>query len=256
MNELTDERLVELAFTKANGEALSPEDQVLLARIEASESHRAAFHDYLQTIGKLRGAFKEQADAAGAAAEPLDENTLAEYFDGMLSEKERDRVETRLVKDPHALRQLMDLADLAEALPKASAIKYIIRMAKEGLEWLAHPKQGFELLELRPAQVLGKTPASAVQTWTQQLGPVRMQCRIQSSKEGRLVLSLKLVSPSPPPKGSRLAVKTRGIIIQSEPLPETGEITLRNLEPDTYDVEIVLPSDEARTMTFDLQSGD
>ncbi len=253
MSEYPEEKMVELAFGVANSEKLSRDHERLLERIQASPGALAKFDEYLRTISEARAAFDELTGPAGAAPAPIDDNTLAEYLDGVLSEAERGQVEARLVSEPGALQQLAGLAELLESGEDESpALTFVIELAKKGLRMLSHPTEGFELIPLQPAAVLGPERTQRIQTWTQRLGPVHVHCTLQATKDDLLGLTIKLISPAPPPSGSRVSLLAGGKLVQSDVLPDSGEVTLRNLEPAIYDLDIIIPSATVARMRFDF----
>ena len=253
MSEFPEEKMVELAFDIANSEKLSADNKRLLERIQASPGARAKFDDYLRTISEAHAAFNELTGPAEAILSPIDDNTLAEYLDGVLSDAEREQVEARLVSEPGALQQLVGLAELLEpGEDERSAVTFVIEVAKKGLRLLSHPAEGFEPIPLQPAAVLGPEKTQRIQTWTQRLGPVHVHCTLQATKDDLLGLTIKLISPDPPPSGTRVSLLADGKLVQSDVVPESGEVTLRNLEPAVYDLDIIVPSATVARMRFDF----
>lgn len=256
MSEFPEDELIELAFDVANSEELSRDGERLLERIQASPGALAKFDEYLRTISEARAAFDEMTGPAEAAPTPMDDNTLAEYLDGVLSDAEREQVEAQLVGEPGALQQLIGLAELLEpGEDESSTVTFVIELAKKGLRLLSHPAEGFELIPLQPAAVLGPEKTQRVQTWTQRLGPVHVHCTLQATKDDLLGLTIKLISPARPPKGSRISLLADGKLVQSDVVPDSGELTLRNLEPATYDLDIIVPSLSVARMRFDFMNG-
>ncbi len=255
MSEFPEEKMAELAFGVANSEKLSGDDESLLERIQASPGARAQFDEYLRTISEARAALDELTRPAKAGLTPIDDNTLAEYLDGVLGDEEREQIEARLVREPGALKQLVGLAELlGSGADETSAVTFVIELAKKGLRLLSHPAEGFEMIHLQPAAVLGPEQVQPIQSWTQRLGPVHVHCTLQATKEDLLGLTIKLISPDPPPNGTRISLMVDGKLVQSDVVPGSGEVTLRNLEPAIYDLDIIVPSANVARMRFDFIS--
>lgn len=255
MSKIPEEKIVELAFDVANSKKLSEEDTRLLERIQASPRARAKFEEYLRTISEARTAFDGLTGPADSVLTPIDDNTLAEYLDGVLSDAERAQVEARLVSEPGALQQLIGLAELSElGEDESSAVTFVIELAKKGLRLLSHPAEGFEFIPLQPAAVLGPEKPQRIQSWTQHLGPIHVHCTLQATKDDMLGLTIKLISPVPLPIGTRVSLLADGKLVQSDIVPESGQVTLRNLEPVTYDLDIIVPSASVARMRFNFTS--
>ena len=253
MSEFPQEKIVELAFEVSNSGNLSGDDKRLLERIQASPGARAKLEEYLRTISDARAALDELTCPDEAALTPIDDNTLAEYLDVELNDAERAQVEARLVSEPGALQQLIGLVELLGSdEDEKSAITFVIELAEKGLRLLSHPAEGFEAIPLRPVAVLGPEKTQRVQTWTQHLGSVHVHCTLQATKDDLLGLTIKLISPAPPPNGTRISLFVDGDLVQSDVVPKSGEVTLRNLEPVLYDLDIIVPSATVARMRFDF----
>lgn len=254
MREPSHEKVIDLAFAFANSEDLPAEDRRLLDQMQAGSRSRDELDQYARIISEAREALDASRLSPGEEPEPIDDNTLAEYLDGALSAEEKESVEARLVNEPGALRQLIGLADLLpEDDERGHAIAYVFEMLGRALRMLSHPGEGFELMPLQPAAVLGPETESSVQVWTQDLGPIRIQCTLQCTADKRLGLTVKLVSPDAPPQGMRISLRMEGKLLQSDVVPSSGEVTLHDLGPATYELEIAVPSTNVVSIEFDFR---
>lgn len=253
MTTPTTEELAELAYAIANREILTRKDSEALQRLQDSPEGRDQVLECLKTVQEIRAQLGDSAKGPQGEPSLLDDNTLAEYLDGVLEPAERLEVEAHLIDHPAALNQLIDLSEvLAEVTPSAVVIRYICSVAKKGLQIISHPLEGFEMIQAAPVPVLGGDDSDSIQSWTQNFRDFRVRYSLRQTRDDQVTLSISLVDPEVPPPGSRITIRAKGQTIQSDMLSSSGQVTFRDLPLGAYSLDLLIPTQNTVTMELDL----
>ncbi|MBI4558097.1 MAG: zf-HC2 domain-containing protein [Candidatus Hydrogenedentes bacterium] len=254
-----NERLVEFSFQAIHAEAATREFRALAAHLEVCPTCEEQVSDYVKLIRRVRRVLAD-SKATPEAGPCLDDNTLAEYLDGVLGGTRRDEAEAHLAQCRTCLRQLIELSDLMEEVKTAHGTlpTIVLGLVRGGLKLLSWPETGFAPLALEPVRVLGPVADDTKDTqnvcaWTQNLGELRLAATAIYSSPQRIDLALTATTPAGPAAEARLTLRCADTILQAERLSSSGQIVLHNLEPATYEIELVPRNDAPHAFQLTLR---
>lgn len=242
------EHWIDRAITLA---AQAENEQALLAGLAAagmSGEERSLFESTLRQMYRVRHELRSHK-VPGAC---LDDNTLAEFVDGVLTKVERESAEQHLACCHACLHNAAHLAELAaELAPARPMLQVVLGVARRGLELLQRPLEGFAEQSLQPVMVLGgETEARAARGWT--LSAEGMDADFLAvADEDAIAVSVQLHRAGEPVKQSRVTLRCDEVMLESSPVPASGALTFYQLSPGRYTLEIT--PQEGRPVEFALQ---
>lgn len=185
----------------------------------------------------------------------LDDNTLAEFVDGVVPPHRLQEVEQRLAHCGACLHKALDLARLANELaPRPSIPAVVISLAQKGLALLSHPLKGFEPLELQPLAMMGEhSVADSAKCWSLLQGHLQGVFTMAVDKSGAASLHVRILQDGFPAGGNRIALRCEDLLLESQLLPESGEHFFFDLSPAEYIVEVEDESGNATGFPIELQ---
>lgn len=226
----------ELAVAISNAPGHDAKVQLHRAGVPASE------HDDFLRIARSFRALREHAHCSECTDREacLDDNTLAEFVDGVVPEHMLPEVEQKLAHCGACLHKALELAHLANELaPPPSLPAVVIAFVKQGFKILSHPLQGFDALELQPvAMMSGEDGQARARCWSQVQGDYQGVFTMAADKAGAVSLHVRFLRNGSPAAGSRIALRSQDLLLESQMLPESGEHFFLNLSPAPYAVEV------------------
>lgn len=249
----THEELLALAFEKLENE---PTDDQAANHVTDCTDCRDLLSAYQNVLRGLRHAERSRA-LAPATVHCLDDNDLAAYADGGLTENDRERVESHLVKCATCLDDYVQLSEiLAEVGDKSmSAIAFVVELARNSLRLVSHPQEGFTAAKLVPANVLGadelgKENTDRMQAWTQTVGNYSIRVSITQVDEAHADVSLAVEQDEAPLADVVIILRSEGRTVQSETLDKHGEAIIASLAIGSYECAIAPP--HLTSVSFEL----
>lgn len=238
MNAVSQEQLIELAFALASNEPLAEKYDRLLDRVRQDGALNAQFSgtlEFVRRIRRLRGADRETARQDTC----LDDNAIAELADGVLAREELTLAERHLAACDQCLKQAVALRLLTEELtPRASVREFVLQWARKGIELVKRPAEGFNLVPLAPAAVLGTDTALVPCCWTQQVDDIEVEFTAVSRPDGRMDLSLRATRHGVPLADALMLLRSYDGMLQAQQLSKSGDLLLDALEADFFALEI------------------
>ncbi|MBI2422686.1 MAG: zf-HC2 domain-containing protein [Candidatus Hydrogenedentes bacterium] len=243
------ETLMELAIGAATGVAQhSAGDAAIHAHLASCAPCTSAYSEWLL----VAQAGRQAVAAPGSAGECPDENSLAEYLDGILPGLERRALELHFAACPPCLRQLCEVHSLlAEAQRATAPHKIALQWLKEGLRLVSAAADVFTPVTLNPAPVLWGREMPDALAWDMAQDGYHLRIALQHSGPARLNLHLALQLDGAPAPGPRILLRHGGAILESRVMDELGSASFLGLEAANYDVEIGLPE---RSLRFEVET--
>jgi hypothetical protein len=242
------EHWIDQAITLA---AKAETEQELLHRLHeagVSDHDRDVFEHTLRLMHRARHALR----SPWAAGNCLDDNTLAEFVDGVLAREERLLAEQHLACCNACLHNAAHLAELAaELAPTQPMLQVVLGVARRGLELLQRPLEGFMEQTLQPAMVLGaETQTPAARGWTLSAEGVDAEF-LAVADDDAIAVTVQVNREGAPISKSRITLRSEEILMESCPMPATGRLTFYQLSPGRYSIEIT--PEGGRPVEFALQ---
>jgi len=237
--------LLDLALSISGLPVEAPERRALLARAGLGEAAERAFLRSVSTFEALR----QSADCASCDA-CLDENTLAEFVDGVLTANEVVAVERALAQCGNCLRNAVALAQITHELTPAAPWKEVVlNIARRGLRIAAAPLEGFSELALQPvASLSAATETTRARCWSLDDNGVVATFTVTLEEGGMIAMAMTFERDGHAVRGGRIALRAEDLLVEVRPLGRLEEQhTFWHIEPGQYLVEIILPdTTEAR----------
>lgn len=252
------EELVSVAFATVTKQESEVDSLSCREHVETCPSCAEQLNSLLEVIRGVRRVLTVAAKEGGGGP-CLDDNRLAAYFDGAVEGEERDQSEAHLVSCDECFTKLLDLSEAMKGIPKerVSSLRYVLRLAKKGMELALHPEEGFAWVKQEPAVAMGPNDKNKDErrswSWTQASGDFVILFSAIQIDDLHVDLSLCVEHKPFPVKGVRLFLKSHHRLLQSELLSDAGKVELRHLETGAYDLELLPLHGEALTLNFDIQ---
>ena len=191
-----------------------------------------------QDFARLRGKLPSMRHDNGNAC--LNDNTLAEFVDGVLPTHEAVEAERHLAACGACLHDAVELAQLcSEVAPEARWPEVVIGMAQRGLRLLSQPFQGFAEHALQPVPVMGaEVDSPAAKCWSATDGEITAYYTMVMQGERAVSLSVRFSRDGDALENGRLALRMEEALIEAHPLAGSGEHTFWQLTPGRYTVEL------------------
>lgn len=211
------------------------------ARLTKAGLHPHQHEDFLRlvaSISALQGRLACAGCRQGSAC--LDDNTLAEFVDGVLPPGALPMVERQLAQCGGCLHKALELARLtSELAPRPAWPEVVVACARRGLRILAKPAEGFQPLALQSLPLMGQdTDASTAQRWTQAQGEIEGVFTLSVDDSGGITAHVGFTREGKPVSGGRVALRMDDLLLESLALPESGEHTFWGLTPGRYLIEL------------------
>jgi hypothetical protein len=241
------EKLSELAFMAAAGRDLLPNATKTLAHMDRCESCTALYSEWVAIAISGR---ESLVDVVATSPCP-EENTIAEYFDGVLSGADHDRVEEHMAACGSCVRQLCELHSLLLESSRPAPLRRIaLEWLQEGLRVIEASTEAFRPIALAPAPVLKGNDIPSSFSWEAEQEGYTLRITVQRSSGEHLTLHLFLKHGEAPESGRRIFVRCDGELIESRRTKEDGTMVLFGLAVANYDVEIDIPGGP---LTFSIE---
>ncbi len=255
--------VLESAYALVDGE--TPE---LMAHMKACALCSSVFEDYVRTIREVKEGLEAAPDRTDEPC--LDDNAVAAYVDGSLDNRCRAAIEAHLADCRACRKEVSELLNLVETLP-GTALKqtmhYLIGLGARGLQFIAHPAEGFLPLEPAGATLLGAADdGNAVREacrWTQTCGGLTLECCAMRREPGRVDLTIVLATDSPrslsnhdklSPPSARVFLHHEGRLVLSERTTSGVPIRFPGLAPGVYSCVLDVSPDNQVSFTLELRA--
>jgi hypothetical protein len=244
----SDKRLLDLVVQLSETEPGARESRLAAAGIPLEQ--RAELLKRAQDFETLRGRLRTMRHDDGITC--LDENTLAEFVDGVLPVHQATEAERHLAVCGACLHDAVELAHLcSEIAPEARWPEVVIGMAQRGLRLLSQPFQGFTEHALQPVPVMGpEGDAPAAKSWSATDGGVTAHYTMVMQDERTVSLAVRFSREADALSNARLALRMEECLIEAQPLAESGEHNFWQLTPGRDTVE--LESGDALAARFSI----
>lgn len=235
MRCFTDDAVTELAMKKTAGEPVGERD---LAHLDACEGCRKAVEREMRTVRELARAMRTLRDQPPGPC--LSDNDLSEFVDGALDAADVERVEAHLARCGECLRAVAALDALMQTTDTAaSPIRYAIRLAKQGVEFVTKPDRGFRPSMLAYVPTLKEDAGDRdVTAWTQNADGHPLHFKLQHAGDDRVHLTLAVESRAIDPARTTVTLRQNGDLVQSETLGPDRLVRLPDLHRGRYTFEI------------------
>jgi hypothetical protein len=238
MRCFTDDAITELAMKQHAGEAIAERSQ---DHLEACAECRDAVKRDTATAREMSRALRT---APGNGPGPcLSDNDLSEYIEHSTDPDDLARVERHLAACGDCITALVELDNLIQVSDSAtSPVRYAIRLARSGAEFLTKPDKGFRKSILAYVPTL-KEPDDArdLCAWSQNVDGHPLHFKLQGADDEHVHLTLSVESRGFDRAKTTVTLRKDGDLVQSEQLGSDGLVRLPNLHPGAY--------------AFDIQSG-
>ncbi len=233
-----DKSMFELALSVSGLQPASPEREALVARAGLGAVQKQQF---LRTLGTF-DALRESVTCVDCNS-CVDDNTLAEFVDGVLEETELAVVEQRLAHCGACLRNAVFLAQLAHELAPATPWKEVVLgIARRGLRFVTAPLDGFAELTLQPVPALATATASA-RRWTMEDNGVSATFTVTLEEGGMVAMTMGFEHANQVLRAGRVALHADDILVEMQPIGSSWEHhTFWHIEPGRYLIEVTLPN--------------
>ena len=226
------------------------------ARLTKAGIHPDQHEDFLRlvaSISALQGHLACAECQQGVSC--VDDNTLAEFVDGVLPTEALPMVERQLAQCGGCLHKALELARLtSELAPRPAWPEVVVAFARRGLRILAMPAEGFQPLALRSLSLMGPdTDASTAQRWTQVHGEIEGVFTLSVDDGGSITAQVGFSRQGKPLSGGRVALRMDDLLLESLALPESGEHTFWGLTPGRYLIELEAAGLAPASFALDLR---
>lgn len=245
-----DPRQLELAFALAALPQDSPERAQRLADAGVPAPQRAEFLKTLQAFEQLR-----QSAGCGPCTQVdrcLDENTLAEFVDGVLPESEMPRVERQLAHCGGCLSKAVALVQLTQELtPAPRWPEVVIGIARRGMQILSAPFEGFAEQALQPIAVLSDNNQEPVaRRWQVADHGVTATFTMVVEESGTASLRVNFARAGQAVTEGQVGLRLDDALVESRPLKGAEEEVFHHIEPGHYVLEFT--PDSAATAAYGI----
>jgi len=233
----THKAQLDLALALAALPENSPERAALLAKAGLGEQAEAVLLASVQLFARL--CEENGCTHCEAGLHCLDDNTLAEYIDGVLHEGGSSVVEKQLAACPVALRRTVAAAQLVQELaPVASWRAVVLGVAQRGLRILSAPFEGFAEQALQPVAVLSSSDVTAsTRRWRADDGGVTGDFTVTLEEGGAVGLSMLFEHGGRPLSRGRIGLRLDDTLLEVQPLLADAACSFWHLEPGHYLLE-------------------
>lgn len=233
-----DKRRLDLALTLSRHPKDEQHRAEVLRRAGIAEHQHAAFLEAVQAFDVLRQ--RANCNDCLDADACLDDNLLAEFVDGVLHPDDLPETEGHLAHCGSCLQKAVTLAQWTEELAPAPAWpQVVVGMMRKGLQLLAFPESGFTRRELTAVPVLSSGAAEqAAAVWSLADGEMLAEFAITTDGSGVATLCVKFQAAGIPVREGRVSLRLEEALLESLPLPATGEVCFRDLTPGSYVLEL------------------
>lgn len=224
-----DEILMDAALARAAGLALSEAQRLAAAHATGCEKCQSVMAFLSVGTG---------AHARGTQSiDCLDENTLAEYFDGVMAWDERVEAEAHLAACPRCLHQLAELHTLMTTVePSRSLPQLALAWLRDGFRVLGAATETFSSVPLQTVPVLDGPSESRVMAWDLESSAGPLRVTVQHDRDTRATLRLSFVEM--PVNRCRVHLRSAGQLLESRTLGRDAVIEFAELNVADYDLEI------------------
>lgn len=216
------------------------DEQQLLAHLQRGGVPAECHADFCQSVRTL-AALRVQAHCEGCRGPGahLDENTLAEFVDGVLSAAEAEEVERQFAVCGSCLKKAVELAQLTEELVAKPALpQVVLGLARRGLRMLVQPLGAIAEQPLEAVAVLSSgTDALVARRWNATSGFLEATFTALLEDDGAVSLSVLPTRKGQPLQHGRLALRLEDSLMESVPL-RGDEVHFHRLDPGAYTVEV------------------
>ena len=227
-----DEILMEAALARAAGMTLSEEQ-----RQAADHAIRCTNCQGVMAIVSAATGSHSRNTPVKASCLCLDDNTLAEYFDGVMAWDERVEAESHLAACPRCLNQLSDLHTLmVAAQPAPSLPQLALAWLRDGFKVIGAATESFASVPLQAAPVLDGMLAPRVMAWDLESSAGPLRVTVQHDRDARATLRLSF-SEMPTRRG-RVQLRSEGQLLESRALGGGAAVEFAELDIADYEVEV------------------
>lgn len=224
-------------------------------RLAEAGIHPHQHEDFLRLVASINALQGHLACAdcqQGVAC--LDDNTLAEFVDGVLPPEAVPTVERQLAQCGACLHKALELARITHELaPRRVWPEVVVAFARRGLRILAKPAEGFQPLALQPLALMGPDLDAAAQRWTQTHGEIEGVFTLSVDASGSVTAQVGFSCEGKPVSGGRVALRMDDLLLESLALPESGEHTFWGLTPGRYLIELEATGLAPASFALDLR---
>lgn len=236
----TDEVLMDAALARASGARLSQEQTQLVTH---AQNCNACTELLALWSGALRLPFAHtEPDAYGVC---LDENTIAEYFDGVMAWEDRVETEAHLATCLTCAHQLAELHTLVGALQPARTLPQVaLGWLRDGFRLMGEGAEGLKSISLSTVPVLDAPENTRTLAWEleSESGPIRVS--VQHDRAARATLRLTFPADTPLlPGRCQVRLKSEGKLLESRSVASGIAVEFSELDSARYEVEVEVAGD-------------
>ena len=227
-----DELLMEAALARGAGLTLSEEQRQVA--------------DHATGCTKCQGAMALVSAAAGSrlrkspekdSGHCLDENALAEYFDGVMAWDERVEAEAHMAGCPRCLHQLSDLHTLMAAAESPRSLPQLaLAWLRDGFKVIGAATESFTSVPLQAVPVLDGAPETRVMAWDLESAAGPLRVTVQHDRDTRATLRLSFSEM--PTHRCRVHLRSAGQLLESRTLGIGVAVEFAEIDVADYEVEV------------------
>lgn len=233
-----DPNQLELALSLAALPSDGPERAQRIAAAGVPVTQRAEFLKTLQAFEQLR--WNAGCGPCSNLERCLDENTLAEFVDGVLPESEMPRVERQLAHCGGCLSKAVALVQLTQELtPAPRWPEVVIGIARRGMHILSAPFEGFAEQALQPVAVLSDGEQEPVaRRWQVADHGVTATFTMVVEESGTACLRVHFARAGQAVTEGQVGLRLEDALVESRPLKGAEEQVFHHIEPGHYLLEL------------------
>lgn len=248
----SDKTRLDLALAIAALPEDSPERADMLRRAGLAKQAASTFLGALSVLDKVR-----HTDGPGNCGHICaDENTLAEFVDGILHGAELAVVEQQLAQCKDCLEHALALAKITQELTPATPWReVVVGIARRGLKIISAPLEGFSELTLQPVAMLAPaTEAPVARRWEVESHGITATFTLLLHESGGVALRVAFERDGVTIQKGQIGLRMDDTLLEARPLTDGREIEFIHLEAGTYTVELTLPGAEGAAFPLVLTS--
>lgn len=248
----SDKTRLDLALAVAALPEDSPERAELLRRAGLAKQAAMTFLSAISTLDAVRRG--ESDKCCGHVCS--DENTLAEFVDGVLHDAELAAVERQLAQCKGCLEHALALAKITQEITPATPWReVVVGIARRGLRIISAPLEGFSELTLQPVAMLAPaTEAPAARRWEVESHGITATFTLLLHEGGGVSLRMAFAREGTSIQKGQVGLRLNDALLEAHPLTNSHELEFIHLEPGTYTVELTLPDAEGAAFPLVLTS--
>lgn len=234
-----DELLMDAALARAAGAALSDEQRRTSEHASTCSACLESMTFWTESARPVAG---EKSGASGRGC--LDENEIAEYFDGVMPWEDRTETEAHLSHCTICLHQLSELHTLVVSQrPPRSVPQLALGWLRDGLRIVGEVAEAFTTVPLTAAPVLDAPGGPKALAWDLESanGPIRVT--VEHDRGAKASLRLAFQDGAVALGRCRVHLRSGGQLLESRTLDAGGVVEFSELDAVGYDVEIEMIGD-------------